>query len=134
MSAAWQLSDLRDDLRPQSRRTLVRAVPADSYTISSNGTSPENGKTLSGRFAVFDTWAEVNSLTEGHFVEKIQRGAFAKTIRERGTRIPIMFSHGKDPVVGLQVLGQVRDLHEDAQGVAYESSSSTACLRCYSRG
>ena len=53
-------------------------------------------------------------------MEKIQRGAFAKTIVERGNRIPVMFSHGKDPTVGLQVLGKVRDLREDAEGVSYQ--------------
>jgi HK97 family phage prohead protease len=53
-------------------------------------------------------------------VEKIAPGAFSKTLRERGRKIPIMFSHGRDPQIGEMTLGRVRDLHEDAEGVAYE--------------
>jgi phage head maturation protease len=53
-------------------------------------------------------------------MERIARGAFTKTIRERGNRIPIMFSHGTDAVLGTQILGRVRDLHEDGEGVRYE--------------
>lgn len=30
-----------------------------------------------------------------------------------------MFSHGQDPVIGLQVLGSVRDISEDGNGVRY---------------
>jgi len=102
-----------------TRPAIYRAVAADTYSVSSNGSSGGDGKTLTGYFAVFDRWTEINSSVEGHFMELVARGAFRKTLRERGTQIPVMFSHGHDPQLGLQVVGQVRDLAEDENGVRY---------------
>jgi phage head maturation protease len=103
-----------------SPRMLYRAVSADSYSLRANGSSTGDGRILAGRFAVYDRWTEINSVAEGHFMERIAPGSFTKTIRERGNRIPIMFSHGTDAVVGTQILGRVRDLREDGEGVQYE--------------
>src|SRR4029077_10635377 len=82
-------------------------------------TSPD-GKmpTLHGHFAVFGRWAEIDSWTEGHFLERIAPGAFRKTFAER---IPkVLFQHGGDPQVGDQPLGPVTSLKEDRIGAAYE--------------
>jgi phage head maturation protease len=100
-------------------RTLYRAVSADSFTLSSNGSASANGQMLVGRFAVYDVWSEIDNLAEGHFMEKIAPGAFSKSIRERGARIPIMLSHGRDPALGMLTLGRLRDIREEADGVAY---------------
>jgi HK97 family phage prohead protease len=118
MSATWQLGE-REEQRPKRSPVLYRSVAAD-YKLSSNGQPATDGMTLSGFFAVYDKWTQISSAVEGNFYEKIQRGAFKKSIRERGNRIPVMFSHGHDPVLGLQVLGRVRDIGEDANGVRYE--------------
>jgi phage head maturation protease len=103
-----------------AKRTLYRAVAADYELQSSNGSAGASGLTLSGRFAVYDHWTEINSMIEEHFLERISSGAFTKTIRERGSRLPVLFSHGKDPTIGLMTLGTVRELVEDAEGVRYE--------------
>jgi HK97 family phage prohead protease len=102
-----------------STRTLYRAVSSDTYSLSGNGSSAGNGHTLTGRFAVFDRWTEINSAVEGHFMERIAPGAFTKTLKERGNNLPIMFSHGKDPQIGMMTLGRVRDISEEADGVRY---------------
>jgi HK97 family phage prohead protease len=116
---SWQLADLREEHRPRRSPTIYRAVATD-YTLSANGNAAGNGKTLTGYFSVFDRWTEISSAVEGHFYEKIRPGAFSKTLKERGNRIPVMFSHGADPVIGLQILGRVRDIAEDTNGVRYE--------------
>jgi HK97 family phage prohead protease len=120
---AWKLGDREErDLRiERPARTLYRAVAAD-YSLSASGNAAGNGKTLTGYFSVFSRWTEISSAVEGHFMEMIQPGAFKKTLQERGNRIPVMFSHGHDPVIGLQILGAVRDIAEDANGVRYEVS------------
>jgi len=81
-----------------------------------------DGRTLSGRFAVFNRWTEINSAIEGHFLERIQSGAFAKTIAENADRVPVLFSHGKDPTIGGQILGSLRSLSEGSEGARYEVS------------
>jgi HK97 family phage prohead protease len=119
---SWQLGEERraaSAAQSATRPAMYRAVAADSYSISSNGNAAGEGMTLTGRFAVYGVWNEINSATEGHFVERIQAGSFSKSIKERGARIPVMFSHGRDPVVGLQILGSVRELVEDRHGVRY---------------
>jgi phage head maturation protease len=100
-------------------RTLYRAVTADSFAVSSNGSASASGQMLVGRFAVYNIWSEIDNLAEGHFLERISPGSFSKSIRERGTRIPIMLSHGRDPALGMLTLGRLRDIREEADGVAY---------------
>ena len=74
-----------------------------------------------GHFARFDEWAEIDSLYEGHFMERVVPGAFAKTIRENRSSMQVLFHHGLDQL-GVQVLGEIVALDEDAEGAAYEVS------------
>ena len=100
------------------KENLVRAMsPGMEYEVreGSHG-SPK----MVGHFAVFDEWTEVESMFEGHFLERNAPGTFAKTIKERMGRIKSTFNHGGDPGIGDQVLGKVSDLHEDERGAAYE--------------
>jgi HK97 family phage prohead protease len=76
--------------------------------------------TMHGHFAVFNQWTEINSLTEGHFLERISPGAFKKTISESRDRIRVLFQHGQDPQVGDKILGPIEELREEEEGVFYE--------------
>jgi HK97 family phage prohead protease len=76
--------------------------------------------TLAGHFAVFNKWAEIDSLWEGPFLERIAPGAFAKTIRENRSSIKVLYDHGFDPTLGNKPLGPIRVLKEDDKGAAYE--------------
>jgi len=82
----------------------------------------DNGVTMSGHFSMFDTWYEVNSSTEGRFMEAVAPGAFTKTIRENRDGVKVLFNHGQDPTVGDKVLGTIIDLEEDGQGARYAVS------------
>jgi HK97 family phage prohead protease len=77
-------------------------------------------RTLHGHLAVFDEWAEVNSRLEGRFMERMQRGAFTRTLRDNGDRLRVLFNHGEDPQIGFKPLGRITSLQEDQRGVAYE--------------
>lgn len=72
---------------------------------------------LFGHFAVFDTPTEIDSMFEGHFIERIAPGAFKKTFRELSPRV--LFQHGKDPYLGDKVLGTPDPLREDEIGAPY---------------
>lgn len=76
--------------------------------------------TMLGHFAVFNQWAEINSLFEGHFMERFAPGAFSKTFQENRGRIKCIHEHGLDPYIGKKVLGPVSLLEEDELGAAYE--------------
>jgi HK97 family phage prohead protease len=77
--------------------------------------------TLTGHFSVFNTWYEVDSVVEGHFLERVAPGAFARTIAEDRSQMRILFNHGKDPQIGDKPLGAIESLTEDARGAAYEA-------------
>jgi HK97 family phage prohead protease len=69
--------------------------------------------TLEVRFSKFGNWYRIASLWEGEFLERVERGAFAKTIAESGDRVRVLFDHGFDPSIGDKVLGPITDLRED---------------------
>lgn len=103
------------------RENISRAmVPGMEYEIREAGDGDGSGPTLFGHFAVFDQWEEIDSLFEGHFMERIAPGSFEKSFRENRDRIKPTFNHGHDPDMGDKVLGPIRDLSEDEYGAAYE--------------
>src|SRR5262252_2174156 len=97
---------------------LVRAEPGGLELREAPGIGGD--RVLAGHFAVFDQWTEVNSLYEGHFLEQVAPGAFAKTIRENTPRMRVLFEHGKDYELGSKPLGVIRSLEETNVGAAYE--------------
>jgi HK97 family phage prohead protease len=75
----------------------------------------DDGLTLEGYAAVFNTPAQIDSAREGRFTETIAPGAFAKTIQER---MPVLqFDHGTHPMIGSIPLGVVQHLREDDNGL-----------------
>jgi HK97 family phage prohead protease len=107
----------RADVAPRVIQVdLVRAQPGDFQLRDA-----EDGKmpTMVGHFAVFNQWAEIDSLYEGHFFERIAPGAFGKTF-ENAKAIRVTFNHGQDPQLGDKVLGPIDRIEEDEYGAHYE--------------
>jgi HK97 family phage prohead protease len=100
----------------------VRSASAPSlrppFRWAEGGTG--EGPTLHGHFATFNEWAEIDSVFEGRFLERIAPGAFARTLARDRSRLRVLFQHGKDPQVGSKVLGIPSMLREDERGAAYE--------------
>lgn len=80
----------------------------------------DDGSLMFGHFSVFDTFYEVDSWFEGHFLERVTPGAFKKTIRENRDSLVSQFDHGYDFFVGEAPLGPIRELREDDEGPYYE--------------
>lgn len=94
-------------VRAHASRSLLRAEGDEGLGM------------LEVRFSVFDEWYRIRSWWEGDFIERIQRGAFAKTITENRDRIRVQFQHGMDWQIGDKFLGTIDDLREDPDaGVA----------------
>lgn len=103
---------------------LTRSRPAGSAVLATArelGQATGGGRMpfVSGRFSVADEWAEVSSSTEGRFMERIARGAFAKTIREDRARIRILFEHATDPFIGRRPIAPLEGIGEDERGGWY---------------
>lgn len=107
-------------------RVALRAMPAlapelklvenRDGEVSTDAANP----TMFGHFAVFNEMTEIDSMFEGHFMERIAPGAFKKTMRENRSGILPLFQHGTDPVAGDKPLGPIDDLREDDTGAYYE--------------
>jgi hypothetical protein len=76
--------------------------------------------TLFGHFTPFEQWSEINSVFEGHFMERTVKGAFAKTINENRDGIKVLYDHGHDPQLGNKPLGPIKELREEDFGPYYE--------------
>jgi phage head maturation protease len=86
------------------------ALPQVRLRAAVDGQMP----TLVGHFASFNEWTEIRSSVEGHFMERIDRGAFVRTIVENRKNIRCLWHHGLDPSVGLCVLGPIEELRGDS--------------------
>lgn len=75
---------------------------------------------MSGYLARFGEWTEIDSLYEGHFLERLAQGAFRKTFAENRERMKVLFEHGLDPQIGKKVLGPIARLEELEEGASYE--------------
>lgn len=103
------------------REDLIRSVEWRAADTSEEG----DGRTLEGYGAVFDQETEIDSW-EGTFLEKIRKGAFRKSIRER-TPV-VQFDHGRHPLIGSIPLGTIQDLREDDTGLWVSARMSDSWL------
>lgn len=100
------------------RDDLIRMVELPAADLSVREEGGGLG-TLSGYAAVFNTDTIINSW-EGHFIERINPGAFKKTLRDRGDRVKVLFNHGFDPSIGDKPLGKPSRMEEDERGLFVE--------------
>lgn len=82
--------------------------------------SDDDGSTMFGHFAVFDTWTEIHSWFEGDFLERIAPGAFKRTIKNNREQMRVTFDHGYDLQLNDKPLGPIDELAEDDEGAYYE--------------
>lgn len=97
---------------------LTRAVDFTPLPEEERAASESDGRTLEGYAAVFDADTEINSW-EGKFKERISRGAFRKTLKER---TPVLqFDHGHDSRFGNLPIGKFEDIREDKHGLRVQA-------------
>jgi HK97 family phage prohead protease len=106
------------DTNKPPRENLVRALGATPELVRAEGDM--GMPTLRGHFAVWDTWTEIRSAYEGHFMERFSPTAMTKTLSERGKQIKVLFQHGKDPQIGDKPLGVPSKVEPDERGAYYE--------------
>jgi excisionase family DNA binding protein len=107
---------LRAEHRPiKPRPTIYRTVIPSPELIERTA---DEGAILNLTFALFDRWQLIDNPLEGRFMERIQRGAFAKSIKENLRNVRAVLSHGKDPSLGNTVLGTIEAIEEGADGAS----------------
>jgi HK97 family phage prohead protease len=105
---------------PDARQIRSTFLPGalDIRVADVDGTAGE----LFGHFSTFNSWYEVDSATEGRYMERVLPGAFTKTIEADRSGMRCLFEHGFDPTMGSKPLGPITDLREDETGAAYTVS------------
>lgn len=91
---------------------------ADEFRAAHELRSADDGNRLVGYAAVFNQDTTINSW-EGHFVERFAPGAFARTLKNRGDKIKVLFNHGQGPF-GDMPLGKPDIMREDRHGLYVE--------------
>lgn len=93
-----------------TRETIARATSTDLEVRSSG-----DGRTICGIACPFDSPTQINDY-DGKYTETVQRGAFSRTIAERGHRIRFMAMHNNS----MLPLGRATLLREDTSGLYAE--------------
>src|SRR4051812_32958455 len=72
------------------RRDFARTWDADDITVRSDG----GGRTVQAYITPFGSATEIRD-RDGHYQETIGRGAFTKTLTERGLNFAVLYNHGR---------------------------------------
>jgi uncharacterized protein len=97
-----------------------RTFALDDIEILRTGDGGD-GRTVRSYAAVFDVPATIID-QHGHYVERIARGAFDKTIRERGDRVGVFYHHGRTlygtpSELGSVPIGSPKEIRADGRGL-----------------
>jgi HK97 family phage prohead protease len=94
---------------------VVRQAPFTVTRDGEGGSAQGDGRTLSGYASVFGEETLIDSASEGRFHERIEPGAFARSLQELK---PVMqFNHGRDPRFGGLPIGSLQVVREDQKGL-----------------
>jgi HK97 family phage prohead protease len=77
-----------------------------------------DGRTLEGYAAVFNSPADIDDLL-GTYTEVIKPGAFKRTLEHRTP--PLLFNHGRHPLIGNMPIGAIQDIREDDRGLYFRA-------------
>lgn len=96
-------------------RSMTFNVGADGIEV--RAADDGDGLTLAGYIARFGEETVIEDWM-GNYTEEIKRGAFARTLAERGpAKIKMQFNHGSDPAFGALPVGVWTELREDRKGL-----------------
>jgi HK97 family phage prohead protease len=85
------------------------------FTLTRDDGEDGDGLTLTGYAAVFNSVTHIED-QDGIYDEVIRPGAFKRTL-DHNPRPPLMFEHGRHPLIGKMPIGAIRQLTEDPRGL-----------------
>lgn len=72
--------------------------------------------TVEGMVVPYGEWTEINSVIEGHFLERFAEGSLTKTFSEQVKRMKGYYEHGRDRVFGSMPIMDIREAWSAEEG------------------
>lgn len=83
----------------------------------------EDGQaTIEGKVVPYNEWTEVDSLMEGHFLERFAPGSFTKTLAEQANRVRVYYEHGRSKIFDTQPIAELTEARETEEGVFFRAN------------
>ena len=114
------LRELEEEVREMSEQRMYR-VSAPSALIFRD---EDDQATVEGLVVPYETWSEVDSVMEGHFLERFAVGSLKKTFAEGMRRAKGYFEHGRDRAFGGAPIMDVTETWETPQGPMFRAEPS----------
>jgi phage head maturation protease len=83
----------------------------------------DNEPMIEGRVVPYNEWTEIDSVVEGHFMERFAPGSFARTLAGRASRaIKVFFEHGRSKLFDTQPIAELRETWEQPDGLYFKAA------------
>jgi len=82
----------------------------------------DGSKVIESKIVPFDEWLEVDSIFEGHFMERFAPGSLKKTFSENLNRIRVYFEHGFSKVYDSQPIAELLRAWEEKDAAWFNAS------------
>lgn len=104
---------MSEDLQP-----MYRIAPAGHVIFRDDGGQP----TVQGLVVPYGQWSEVDSVMEGHFMERFKAGSLRKTFSESLTRMRGFFEHGRSRLFASTPIMDITRTWETDEGAHAEAN------------
>lgn len=118
MSATEEVTASSEEAAVEAEPMLYRLSPPQLLVYRDEGTEPM----LEGRVVPYGEWSEVDSVVEGHFMERFAHGSFTKTLAERADRVRVYFEHGRSKIFDSQPIAEISATWEQPDGVYFRAA------------
>jgi phage head maturation protease len=100
-----------EEVSGEAEQKIYRAAPPGLLIFRD-----DDEPTIEARVVPFNQWSEVNSVVEGHFLERFSPGSLAKTIAERASELKVYYEHRKSRLFDSQPIAVMREAWEQPDG------------------
>lgn len=98
---------------------VYRMAPPAELVFRDEGDGPAS---IEGKVVPYNEWTEVDSLMEGHFLERFAPGSFTKTLAEQANRVRVYYEHGRSRIFDSQPIAELTEAREAEDGVFFRAN------------
>lgn len=96
---------------------FYRVAPPSGLVLREDGAEP----VVEGMVVPYGQWSEVDSVLEGHFLERFSQGSLAKTFAESVRRMKGYFEHGRSKMFERAPIMDIKETWETDEGAFFRA-------------